>query len=159
MNDEYFMQLALEQAKQAANLGEIPVGAVIVIDGKVIASTHNQSIKNNDPSAHAEILALRLAGQNIKNYRLIGATLYVTLEPCIMCFGALLHARIKRVVFGAYDYKTGALGSLTNLNLLTHNHIIEVTSGVLNTDCSKILSDFFAQRRIEIKQKKLTNNS
>lgn len=159
MNDEYFMQLALEQAKQAANLGEIPVGAVIVIDGKVIASTHNQSIKNNDPSAHAEILALRLAGQNIKNYRLIGATLYVTLEPCIMCFGALLHARIKRVVFGAYDYKTGALGSLTNLNLLTHNHIIEVTSGVLNTDCSKILSDFFAQRRIEIKQKKLINNS
>ena len=146
--DPAFMRLALDQARNAETLGEVPVGAVVVKDGKVIATGYNQPIGTNDPTGHAEIRALRAAGEILGNYRLNHCELYVTLEPCAMCAGAIMHARIARVIYGARDPKTGACGSVVNLfaePLL--NHHTHVTEGVLADECGTALSDFFARRR------------
>jgi tRNA(adenine34) deaminase len=147
--DEYWMQLALEQAQRAATTGEVPVGAVLVDDHQqLLAAGHNQPISSHDPTAHAEIIVLRQAAQARQNYRLNGSTMYVTVEPCVMCVGAMVHARIKRLVYGAEEYKTGAIiSSCQLLEDVRFNHIIEVTSGVLKQPCADILSDFFAMRR------------
>lgn len=148
MNDEYWMQKAIELACKAASEDEVPVGAVLVKDSQLISEGWNRSIQNHDPSAHAEMMAMRNAGQTLQNYRLIDTTLYVTLEPCSMCVGAMIHARVKRLVFGAYDSKTGAAGTAINLiNDPAHNHKIEVFGGVLQEDCKKLLQDFFRKKR------------
>lgn len=150
--DEDFMRLALAEAGKAAALGEVPVGAVIVHDGEVIATGFNQPIGTHDPSAHAEMRALRLAAEKLGNYRLPGCELYVTLEPCIMCAGAIMHARLARVVYAAADPKTGAAGSVINPFADGRlNHHTEVTGGVLAAEASSMLSDFFAKRRHEQK--------
>lgn len=153
--DVFFMQRAYQLAQQAQSHNEIPVGAVVVYNDEIIAEGFNQSIMHNDPSAHAEMVALRNAGQAISNYRMLDCTLYVTLEPCMMCSGLLVHSRISRLVYGANDLKTGAAGSA--FNLVTHekhNHQISVTAGVMAEECSQLLSAFFKRRRDEIKQKK-----
>ncbi len=142
------MQIALEQAKLAESLGEVPVGALIVKDGEVIAAAHNQPIGLHDPSAHAEIQAIRKAAKILGNYRLVDCTLYVTLEPCVMCTGAIQHARIAQLVYGAHDPKTGACGSV--VNLMTEdklNHHTAVIAGVLAEPCGEMLSQFFKRRR------------
>lgn len=150
--DEYFMRLALEQAALAEQINEIPVGAVIVLDNKVIGSGYNQNITLNDPSAHAEIMAMREAAVHLNNYRIVDAVIYVTLEPCPMCTGALVHSRIKRLVYGAKDYKTGACGSVFELNRAPQlNHMIDTTSGILADECSLTISSFFKRRRAEKK--------
>lgn len=147
--DEKFILLALEEASLAFAEEEVPVGAVITLGGEILAKSHNKSISTNDPSAHAEILAIRQASERIGNYRLPGASLYVTLEPCIMCAGAIIQARIERVVFGADDQKTGGVVSLYNLlNDKRLNHIVTVRSGVQKEACAEILSRFFRQKRI-----------
>jgi tRNA(adenine34) deaminase len=143
-----FMQLALDQARLAWAAGEVPVGAVVVKDGEVIATGYNQPIGRHDPSAHAEILALRAAAEKLGNYRLPGCELYVTLEPCIMCSGAMMHARLARVVYAAVDPKTGAAGSV--VNLFEHdklNHHTEVAGGLMAEEASSLLKAFFAERR------------
>jgi tRNA(adenine34) deaminase len=146
--DRQFMQQALDQAKLAAIAGEVPVGAVLVRDGQVISTGFNQPISNSDPSAHAEMMALRSAAQNESNYRLPGTTLYVTLEPCTMCAGAMLHARVERVVFGATDPKTGAAGSVMNVFFEKQiNHQTQVEGGIMSEECGQILRDFFKERR------------
>ena len=146
--DRQFMQQALDQAKLAAMAGEVPVGAVLVKDGKIISRGFNQPIGNSDPSAHAEMIALRSAAQLESNYRLPGTTLYVTLEPCIMCAGAMLHARVERVVFGATDPKTGAAGSVLNVfSEKQINHQTQVEGGIMSDECGQILRDFFKGRR------------
>ena len=146
--DRQFMQQALDQAKLAANAGEVPVGAVLVRDGQIISTGFNQPIANSDPSAHAEMMALRTAAQNESNYRLPGTTLYVTLEPCTMCAGAMLHARVERVVFGAADPKTGAAGSVLNVfSEKQINHQTQVEGGIMGEECGQILRDFFKDRR------------
>ena len=146
--DEKWMQIALHEANLAMNENEIPVGAVLVKNGKLIAQSHNQPIKKNDPTAHAEIQLLRKAGEQQKNYRLIGSTIYVTLEPCAMCFGAMVHARIERIVFGASDPKTGVCGSCMNLNEENFfNHKISITSGILENESRELLRLFFKSRR------------
>ena len=148
MPDTGFMQLALEQARHAWALGEVPVGAVVVRDGAVIASGYNQPIGRHDPTAHAEIVALRAAADLMGNYRLPGCELYVTLEPCVMCSGAMMHARLARVVYGAPDPKTGACGSVLNLfGQEQLNHHTEVTGGVMAEECAAMLRAFFAERR------------
>jgi tRNA(adenine34) deaminase len=148
MPDGAFMQLALEQARHAWDLGEVPVGAVVVKDGVVIASGYNQPIGRHDPTAHAEIMALRAAAELLGNYRLPGCELYVTLEPCVMCSGAMLHARLARVVFGASDPKTGACGSVLNLFEQERlNHQTALAGGVLADECGAMLRGFFAERR------------
>ena len=142
------MDLALSLAKQAASIGEVPVGAVLVKDGEVLGQGYNRPISTDDPTAHAEIAALRDAGQRLGNYRLPGTTLYVTLEPCTMCAGALIHARIERLVFGAFEPKAGVICSQNRLLEADYlNHNIEVTPGILSDQCSSIVSDFFSQRR------------
>jgi tRNA(adenine34) deaminase len=146
--DRQFMQQALDQAKLAAMAGEVPVGAVLVRDGKIISRGFNQPISNSDPSAHAEMMALRAAAHIESNYRLPGTTLYVTLEPCIMCAGAMLHARVERVVFGATDPKTGAAGSVLNVfSEKQINHQTQVEGGIMGEECGQILRDFFKGRR------------
>jgi tRNA(adenine34) deaminase len=146
--DEFWMCQALQLASKAAQQGEVPVGAVIVKDHKIIGEGYNQPISNHDPSAHAEIIALRDAGQAVKNYRLIETTLYVTLEPCVMCMGAILHARIHRLVFGATDAKRGAVCSALHLSHADFsNHQVEWISGVLGQSCSELISGFFQTRR------------
>jgi tRNA(adenine34) deaminase len=146
--DRQFMQQALDQAKLAAMAGEVPVGAVLVRDGKIISRGFNQPISNSDPSAHAEMMALRAAAHIESNYRLPGTTLYVTLEPCIMCAGAMLHARVERVVFGATDPKTGAAGSVLNVfSEKQINHQTQVEGGIMDDECGQILRDFFKGRR------------
>ena len=146
--DHQFMQQALDQAKLAAMAGEVPVGAVLVRDGKIISRGFNQPIGNSDPSAHAEMMALRAAAHIESNYRLPGTTLYVTLEPCIMCAGAMLHARVERVVFGATDSKTGAAGSVLNVfSEKQINHQTQVEGGIMDDECGQILRDFFKGRR------------
>ena len=146
--DSKFMQLALQQAQLAADADEVPVGAVVVLDGKVIAQAHNQTIADNNPSAHAEILALQRAGQVVGNYRLIDCDLYVTLEPCGMCAGSCVHARIKRLIYGAQDLKTGAVDSVEQTFLKPHqNHVIESIGGVIAVECGTIISDFFTRKR------------
>ena len=140
--DIFFMGLALEQAKLAALQGEVPVGAVLVLEDQVLASGFNQPITHSDPSAHAEMMALRSGATKLSNYRLPDTTLYVTLEPCAMCCGAILHARVKRVVFGAFDPKTGTAGSVTNLFALEQiNHHTEVHGGVLADECGQALRE------------------
>ncbi len=142
------MRLALAAAAQASAAGEVPVGAVIVKDGEVIATGFNQPIGLHDPTHHAEIAALRAASAALGNYRLPGCTLYVTLEPCVMCAGAMMHARLARVVYGAADPKTGACGSVVNLFAEAQlNHHAEVAGGVLADECGTMLSSFFAERR------------
>jgi len=146
--DEKWMNLALEQARKAEEQGEVPVGAILVKDGLIIARAFNQPISTNDATAHAEIQLIKAAGEKLKNYRLTGATLYVTLEPCAMCLGAIMHARIKRLVFGAYDLKTGVCGSSENLiEANFFNHKIDLASGVLESESSQILKNFFISRR------------
>ncbi|HHF7224057.1 TPA: tRNA adenosine(34) deaminase TadA [Haemophilus influenzae] len=154
--DEKMMRYALELADKAEALGEIPVGAVLVDDARnIIGEGWNLSIVQSDPTAHAEIIALRNGAKNIQNYRLLNSTLYVTLEPCTMCAGAILHSRIKRLVFGASDYKTGAVGSRFHFfDDYKMNHTLEITSGVLAEDCSQKLSAFFQKRREEKKIEK-----
>ena len=146
--EEYFMTLALSSARDAEALGEVPVGAVVVSQGEIITSAHNQVITLSDPTAHAEILALREAGRRLGNYRLPECELYVTLEPCCMCAGAMVHARIKRCVYGASDPKTGAAGSVFDLlKGAPLNHRVDTESGVLGEVSSQLLKDFFKQRR------------
>ncbi len=157
--DVFWMQHALTLADKAETLGEVPVGACVVVDDKVIGEGWNTPILDHDPSAHAELRAVREAANFVKNYRVIDATLYVTLEPCSMCAGMLVHARVKRVVFGAWDAKTGAAGSV--MNLLQHpalNHQTEIVSGVLADECADKLSNFFKKRRKEIKAAKKAKN-
>jgi tRNA(adenine34) deaminase len=150
--DEKFMTLAIEQASLAFQKGEVPVGALITLGGEILAMSHNSSISMNDPSAHAEILAIREAARILDNYRLINATLYVTLEPCVMCAGAIIQARIQRVVFGAGDPKSGAVVSLYRLlHDKRLNHTVEVTGGVMKDACAEILSRFFHEKRITSK--------
>ena len=146
--DEHWMYEALKQAHYSVLQQEVPVGAVIVYKNEVIGKGWNQPILNNDPSAHAEIVALRDAANSVRNYRLKNTTLYVTLEPCVMCVGAMLHARIERLVFGAFDPKTGAAGTVFNLlSDDNHNHSIEFTGGVLEDECAVKLQAFFKLRR------------
>ncbi len=147
-HDEAWMRHALTLAHRAWEQGEVPVGAVLVQGGKVIGEGWNRPIGQHDPTAHAEIMALRQGGKVLENYRLVESTLYVTLEPCVMCAGAMVHSRINRLVFGARDEKTGAVGSL--LDILRHpgmNHQIAIQEGVLAAECAALLSDFFRLRR------------
>lgn len=155
MTDEQWMQHAITLAERAEQSGEVPVGAVLVKDQQILGEGWNQMISLNDPSAHAEMQAIRQATGKLENYRLTDCTLYVTLEPCSMCAGLLVHSRIKRLVFGATDYKTGAAGTI--MDLVRHpllNHQLEVTTGVLAEDCASQLSAFFQRRRAEHKQNK-----
>jgi len=147
-NDEKWMALAIKQAVKANTEGEVPVGAVIVKDGQLIAKAHNQPISTNDPTAHAEIQVLRAAGKIHKNYRLIDTTIYVTLEPCAMCLAAMMHARIKRMVYGTSDPKTGVCGSRVDLTTESFfNHEIEISGDVLEKECMELLQSFFKSRR------------
>ncbi|HKQ27178.1 MAG TPA: tRNA adenosine(34) deaminase TadA [Burkholderiales bacterium] len=148
MSDEDFMRKALGLARRAQEEGEVPVGALVVLEERVIGEGWNRPISASDPSAHAEIQAMRAAASARKNYRLVGTTLYVTLEPCAMCVGAMFHARIRRVVFGAADPKTGAAGSVIDLfaqNRINHHALVQ--GGVLAAECGSLLSEFFASRR------------
>jgi tRNA(adenine34) deaminase len=148
-HDIVFMQQAISQAHNAWALGEVPVGAVVVKDGQVVATGFNQPIGTHDPTAHAEIMALRAAATILGNYRLPGCELYVTLEPCAMCSGAMMHARLARIVYGATDPKTGACGSILNLfEQEKLNHHTEVVGGVLADECGQLLKEFFAERRL-----------
>ncbi|MCH9745422.1 MAG: tRNA adenosine(34) deaminase TadA [Proteobacteria bacterium] len=145
---EKWMMLAIEQARIAQKIDEVPVGAVLVQNDQLIASAHNQPIINHDPTAHAEIQVLRAAGQKLQNYRLPDTTLYVTLEPCTMCLGAMIHARVSRVVFGAYDQKTGVCGSCQDLSTSScFNHSINTHGGILASECKDLLQHFFKNRR------------
>jgi tRNA(adenine34) deaminase len=146
---ERFMRFALEQASEAGALSEVPIGAVLVVGGEVVARGFNQPIRSVDPTAHAEIVALREAARALGNYRLVGATLYVTLEPCLMCAGALLQARVAQVVYGAPEPKFGAFCSVLRLDELPLNHRFAVVGGVLEADCRRLLVDFFKDRRQE----------
>lgn len=150
--DEYWMRYALKLAQRAQEEGEVPVGAVLVLNDNVIGEGWNRPIGHHDPTAHAEIMALRQGGSVLQNYRLLNATLYVTLEPCVMCAGAMVHSRIGRLVYGANDEKTGAAGSL--IDILRHpgmNHQMQITSGVLASECAQTLSHFFRLRRAQHK--------
>ncbi len=143
-----YMQLALEQAQLAGQAGEVPVGAIVELNGQIIGSGYNQNRSSNDPSAHAEIVALRAAAQSIGNYRLTGASLYVTLEPCVMCAGAILHARINHLIYATPDERWGAAGSVANvLQSPLLNHRCEITSGVLKQQAASLLTQFFSDRR------------
>ncbi|MBX9850019.1 MAG: tRNA adenosine(34) deaminase TadA [Rhodocyclaceae bacterium] len=148
MTDIDFMSIALDLARTAGSLGEVPVGAVVVKDGEIVGRGYNQPIGKHDPTAHAEVMALRDAAQKLGNYRLPGCTLYVTLEPCAMCSGAIMHARIGRVVFGATDPKTGVAGSVINLYTEARlNHHASIEGGLMAGECGSLLSSFFAARR------------
>lgn len=148
MRDSILMQQALSQAHNAWALGEVPVGALVVKDGQIIATGFNQPIGTHDPTAHAEVMALRAAASILGNYRLPGCELFVTLEPCAMCAGAMMHARLARIVYGASDPKTGACGSVVNLfEQEKLNHHTELLGGVMADECGQLLKDFFAMRR------------
>jgi tRNA(adenine34) deaminase len=147
--DYDYMKIALGEAQAAFLKDEVPVGAIVVYEGKILAKAHNSPISLNDPSAHAEMLALRQAAETIGNYRIVGAELYVTLEPCVMCAGAIVQARLARVIFGARDPKCGAVKSLYNILADERlNHQVEVTDGILQEDCGEIMSRFFQQKRV-----------
>lgn len=151
INDAFFMTCALAEARQAWAAGEVPIGAVVVLDNEIVGCGYNQPIGQHDPTAHAEVLALRTAARRIGNYRLINATLYVTIEPCVMCAGAIVNARIKRLVYGATEERFGAVSSL--FQLCSHrslNHQVEVTSGILAEECRALMQNFFKQRRSKI---------
>ena len=146
--DGRYMEMALAEARNADRAGEVPVGAVIVVEDSIVARAYNQPISTSDPTAHAEMLALREAARVVGNYRLSAATMYCTLEPCMMCAGAMIHARLARLVFGALDPKAGSAGSI--YNVLTDprlNHRVEVVPGVRHSECSALLRDFFSRRR------------
>ena len=148
LDDDVMMEQALELARTAAEAGEVPVGALVIQDGKIIGRGHNRNLRDHDPTAHAEIIALRQASARIGNHRLTGCVLFATIEPCAMCAGAMVHARIARLVYGASDAKAGANGSI--MQVLNHpglNHKMEITSGVLSGKCSEILKAFFQNRR------------
>jgi tRNA(adenine34) deaminase len=146
--DERFMRRAIELAREAEAAGEVPVGAVIVRDGEILAEGFNRPISTRDPTAHAEMVALRAAAARVDNYRLTGTTLYVTLEPCAMCAGAMVHARVQRLVYAATDPRAGACGSVFNVvQNPVLNHRLEVTDGVLGDECATLLRDFFVARR------------
>ena len=146
--DKHFMKAALKAAKKAFENGEVPVGAVLVKDDEIISTGQNSPITSNDPTAHAEIIALREGGEKLKNYRLIDTTLYVTMEPCTMCMGAIIHARIKKLVFGTFDPRAGAAGSLFYFTIENKfNHNVEVKSGILESECRELIQDFFKQKR------------
>lgn len=145
--DEALMRIALDEAKKAATRDEVPVGAVVVLDGKVLAKAGNRKEEAIDVSGHAELIALREAATALSSWRLPECDLYVTLEPCMMCAGALIQARIRRLIFGALDPKSGMAGSVSNLFLLPANHKLEVTGGVLADECGQLLSDFFRKKR------------
>jgi tRNA(adenine34) deaminase len=156
MTDYDFMQIALELAVQAGEAGEVPVGAIVVKDGEIIGRGSNAPITTHDPTAHAEIRAMRDAEQHLGNYRLVGCTLYVTLEPCAMCTGAVQHARIAKLIYGASDPKTGACGSVVNLMAEPKlNHHTEISGGVLAIECGALLSNFFSARRKKLNQQKI----
>ena len=148
-NHADYMKLALNEAREAGKQGEVPVGAVVIANtGAILAAAHNQAISLNDPTAHAEISALRRAGKKLGNYRLLNTTLYVTIEPCIMCMGAIVHARVSRVVFGTEDPKWGAAGSLYNFaNDITINHRPEIIRGVCRDECRSLIQEFFQGKR------------
>ncbi len=147
-NHQLWMKKAIEMAKKAEKNDEVPVGAIIVKDNKVIGSGYNRVVNDCDASAHAEIQAIRNTGLAIENYRLVDTTLYVTLEPCMMCVGAIVHARISHVVFGAYDQKTGMAGTRENcFDKAYHNHKVEITGGILELNCAQLLQQFFKKRR------------
>ena len=155
--DERWMRDALAEARLARGRGEVPVGAVVVLDGAVVGRGSNQPIHATDPTAHAEIVALRDAARTVGNYRLTGAALYVTVEPCLMCAGALVHARVGRLVFGAAEPKAGAVRSV--MRVLDHpalNHGVEVAGGVLETECAELMREFFAERRAADRDRKQT---
>jgi tRNA(adenine34) deaminase len=153
-DDVYWMSRAIELAKEAARNGEVPVGAIIVLDNKIIGEGFNQPISSCDPTAHAEIIALRDAAKNTNNYRLLESCLYVTLEPCTMCAGAMIHSRIKRLIYAADETKAGAVKSQASLLDAPYlNHKIEVVAGICSAECSEIMSAFFAKRRQQIKKK------
>ena len=146
--DQAFMRQAMAKATVAAEVGEVPVGALVVRNNEIIGAGLNRSIQDHDPTAHAEVVAIRAAAQSEANYRLDGTTIYVTLEPCAMCVGAMLHARIQRLVFGAYDSKAGSAGSVIDISdNRQFNHRIEVNGGLLETECGELLRTFFASRR------------
>lgn len=147
MKDEFFMRKALEQAEKSLNRGDVPVGAVVVSAEEILSQAHNESIARNDPTAHAEIVAIRQACQKRRNYRLLDCDLYVTLEPCPMCLGAMVHARIRRLVFGALDPKSGAVESVMLFPFDQTNHRVKVKGGVLAQECGKMLKEFFQQKR------------
>lgn len=147
MNDEYYMREALKEAQKAAKKDEVPVGAVVVRNGKIIARAHNLRERKKFPDAHAEHIAMHKAARKIGGWRLLECTLYVTLEPCPMCAGMAINSRIPRVVFGAYDKKAGALGSLYNLNEGKLNHSFDCTGGILEEECARILKDYFKKKR------------
>jgi len=149
-SDEKFMRLALVEAEKAGQMGEVPIGAILVSeDGHVLSSTHNRTIDLADPTAHAEILALREAALKINNYRLLNTTLYVTVEPCIMCMGAIVHARISKLVFGTGDPKWGAAGSLYNFAEDDRlNHRVAITNGVCQQECRRLMQEFFRGKRV-----------
>lgn len=147
-DDAFFMQLALKQAQLAENLGEVPVGCVIVKNNEVIATGHNLQINTNDPCAHAEIIALKNAGTTMQNYRLLDTTMYVTLEPCTMCFGAIIHARISKLIFATNDLKTGVCGGCIDLSQTNcYNHSIDIHGGVLQQESQAMLKAFFKNKR------------
>jgi len=151
--DVFWMQRAIELAKLAESRGEVPVGAVLVKDDQIIGEGYNSPISENDPTAHAEIRALRDAAQRMGNYRLLNTSLYVTLEPCLMCVGAIVHARIGEVVFGASEPKTGAAGSVFDvLTSPAHNHNVELRGGVMADECAMLLTEFFQKRRVKADQ-------
>ena len=146
--DARHMRAALELARQGRDAGEVPVGAVVVLDGEIVGRGYNQPISSHDPTAHAEVVALRDAAARLGNYRLVGCTLYVTMEPCVMCAGAILHARVARVVYGAREYKTGAHGSIIDVFAEPRlNYHCEIAGGVLADECAAMISDFFEARR------------
>jgi len=148
LSNDYWMGFALSEAKKSLEKNEVPVGAVIVLNDEIIGKGHNMTISTNDPSSHAEIEAIRHASKTIGNYRLNNTNLYVTLEPCCMCYGAIVHARISRIVFGAYDPKTGVCGSSIKLHGKEFfNHTPDVKGGILEEDCSLILKNFFKEKR------------
>ncbi len=146
-NDEFFMRQALAEAEESMKKTEIPVGAVLVFKDKILSRAHNEAISKNDPTAHSEIVAIRKACRRKRNYRLPDCELYVTLEPCAMCLGAVVQARIRRLVFGAYDPKGGAVESIMMFPFEKLNHKVEIEGGVLAEECGKILKDFFMERR------------
>jgi tRNA(adenine34) deaminase len=148
MNDQDWMRYAIRLAQRAEQQGEVPVGALVVYENRCLAEGWNQPIQNHDPTAHAEIQAIRKAGQVLNNYRLIDCTLYVTLEPCVMCMGAIAHSRVKRLVFGAFDPKRGAVCNALQLSDAPFlNHHIDWQGGILEADCSNLLTDFFKAKR------------
>ena len=148
--DVTFMRQAIELARKGGESNEVPVGAVVTLKGEIIGKGFNQCIQNHDPTAHAEIIAIRAAAKHVGNYRLNECNLYVTLEPCLMCFGALVHARISKLIYGADDIKTGALQyNKDQINFTKLNHKFEITSGILKEECAELLSSFFKEKRLK----------